>query len=141
MTDRFEAILRGESEPNRLTYDIVDPAAEPCEWAKALSAWFAEQVDRLSTAPDLVSLNQLLLLLQHKYFALRRVAPKTHQNHLSPRGHPCLYQTYVDAFERLEAMLLRIEPPQVVKLVRPTSPEVEAAPKSWLEEIEEGRST
>lgn len=123
-------------EPNRLSYDFADPEQERCEWARTLQTWFDEQRARLGPAPDLVALNQLLLLLQHKYFALARGAPKAHRTHLSPRGHVCLYQTYASIYDTLESLVHRIDPPHIQSLRRVETVS-EPAPKTAFELLDE----
>ena len=97
-----------------------------CPYAQKFSEWVNALLVGLSEKPNVVSVNQAKILLQDKWHDWRTVAPKFHRNHLSYRGHTCLFQVYEQAYRQLRVLELSLTPPLLFlpRLPRPQIPQI-----------------
>lgn len=88
-----------------------NPTDEPCEYAKAFTAFADAILATIATANRLVYINRAKLLLTDQYFRVRRTLPIQHQDTTTYDGHPCIYQAFVAAYERIERREVEVAPP------------------------------
>ncbi len=117
-----------------------DPNA-PCSYAVELSARCDAAITRLdSVKPG--NLTEAFVLLKAELFDIYcdflTDTPKNHTNPAGKRRHRCIDDVYKDAAREVRRRWRSI--PLPLKLLRSAPAKHQTAPKSWLEEIEEGRT-
>jgi hypothetical protein len=90
------------------------PTALPshCPYAQTFSEWVEELLGDLAP-PSIVTVNQAKVQLLDKFFEWRKFVPKSHERHLGRVGHVCIYQVFVQAYERLKVIELALTPPML----------------------------
>jgi hypothetical protein len=87
---------------------------EFCPWGRQFYDWTLPLVEKATSRPDLVLLNQAKILLLEKWMEYRAVAPKAHRDHLSrANGHRCLFWAFLNAYQCLKAAELALTPPML----------------------------
>jgi hypothetical protein len=101
-------------------FEFSEAPVERCPYAQSFFNWAIRMLD-LSQDVSLVGLNQAKVLLVDKYFEHFSIAPKGHRYHFSPRGHVCIFQVFLEIYQRLKARELALSPPMLF-LPRRASP-------------------
>lgn len=101
-------------------FEFFDEPEEVCRYAQAFADW-ASQVLDLGHEANLVLVNQGKVLLVDKYFEYFSIVPKRHRYHFSPRGHVCIFQVFIEFYQRLKERELALSPP-LLFLPKPSSP-------------------
>lgn len=95
-------------------FELPEPEPELCEFAQFFNTWvewlFKEII---SDKPTVISVNQAKILLADKYFEWRSLVPKSHRDRISYRGHNCIFQIFVQAYERIKLIELSLTPPML----------------------------
>ena len=93
--------------------DILSDRPDYCVFAES----FHEFADRLCKdalrQSTVVGVNQAMLSLTKRYFQWFSVVPKRHKYHLSENGHTCIFQVFVQSYQRLMTLELSILPPRL----------------------------
>ena len=100
------------------SFEFAEEQTQYCKYAQSLLDWANRELD-LSEAVGIVGLNQAKVILVDKYFEYFCIVPKRHRYHLSPSGHTCIFQVYLELYQRLKASELALSPP---KLFLPSPP-------------------
>ena len=90
-------------------FEFQEPV-DVCSYAQAFSDWAARTLD-ISQNPSVVLVNQAKVLLVDKYYEWYSIVPKRHRYHLSPRGHTCIFQVFLQFYQQLKALELSLTPP------------------------------
>jgi hypothetical protein len=118
----FDNIFNGGSGGGLFEFQVAVAPIILCPYALA----FAEFADRLCEpeieGPSIVGVNQAILQLTKKYFEWFNKVPKRHQYHLSENGHTCIFQVFVEAYEKLSMIELTISPPKLYIPPKPPPP-------------------
>ena len=106
-------------------FELPEPETEWCQ----LAQYFLDWVDWLfkkiiSEKPNIILVNQAKLLLSDKYFEWRSYAPKSHRDRIGSRGHNCIFQVFVQAYERLKLLELSLTPPKLFLPSEPPPPQI-----------------
>ena len=105
-------------------FDDLEFSREParlCRYAEAFSDWVVQALD-VSQNPNIVAVNQAKVLLVDKYFEFFSVAPKQHRYHFSPSGHVCIFQVFIEFYQRLKTIELSLTPPMLFLPAPPPPP-------------------
>ncbi|MBN1813646.1 MAG: hypothetical protein JXA14_17535 [Anaerolineae bacterium] len=115
-----------------------DPGLLSCRFAESYDGWASGVLAKVQQKRDVVTVNQAKLLLADKYFQYFQTVPQSHRYHLSPRGHRCVFQAFLEAYKQLKAFELSITPPMI--FIPPPPPKPPPPPQIegiWIgEEIE-----
>lgn len=95
----------------------------PCEYAEKFTKLADNVLIVLEGTNQLVHVNRAKILITDQYFRIRRTLPIYHQDTTNYNNHPCIYQAFVAAYERLEKKELEVAPPafEIKYPVRPRS--------------------
>lgn len=95
----------------------------PCEFAQKFTQLADMVLATLEGTNQLVHVNRAKILITDQYFRVRRTLPIYHQDTTNYNNHPCIYQAFVAAYERLEKKELEVAPPafEVKYPIRPRS--------------------
>jgi len=102
-------------------FDGLVGKPDMCPYAQKFSEWVNALLVGLSEKPNIVSVNQAKILLQDKWHDWRTVSPKRHRDHLSYRGHICLFHVYEQAYKQLRVLELSLTPPLLFLPPKPRS--------------------
>ena len=91
--------------------EVLPEQSRFCPYAQRFSEWTNGLLTSVSQETTVVSVNQAKLLLQDKWHDWRTVSPKLHRNHLTNRGHICIFQVYEQAYHQLRVLELSLTPP------------------------------
>lgn len=97
-------------------FELPEIPANLCSYALAFSNWAVQALD-VSQDPTIYAVTKAKLLLVDRYFEWYSIAPSRHRYHFSPNGHTCIFQVFIQCYQRLKALelsltpLLLIEPP------------------------------
>ena len=83
----------------------------PCEFAEKITHLADMVLATLENTNQLVHVNRAKILITDQYFRVRRTLPIYHQDTTNYNNHPCIYQAFVAAYERLERKELEVAPP------------------------------
>ncbi len=83
----------------------------PCEHAEKFTQLADLVLATLEETNQLVHVNRAKILITDQYFRIRRTLPIYHQDTTNYNNHPCIYQAFVAAYERLERKELEVAPP------------------------------
>lgn len=106
LESRFDALWNRAQD-----FELPEYQPPKCVFAQRFSDWTSVLYANVAQNPSIVFVNQAKILLLDKYFEWRSFAPKSHRNHLGANGHICLFQVFVEAYERLKVMELSLTPP------------------------------
>ena len=81
-----------------------------CTFAQKFSEW-ADDLCRAGEEPTVVSITKAKVQLLDKYYEWRSFVPKNHKDRLGNRGHICIYQVFVQTYQRLRDVELSLTPP------------------------------
>jgi len=106
--------------------EIRDPSdlAGPCPYAVQFQAWVDALLERRLANANRVTINQLKLQIQDRYFGWRERVPVAHR-HIggSGRGHLCLFAVFERAINELQQLELALDPPSIVEIISaPSAP-------------------
>lgn len=108
-----------------LTFRLEDPLdlRGPCPFAVAFQAWIDALFERQLAGADLITLNQLKVHVQDRFFRFRSRVPREHQHEDGREpDHWCLFAVFEKAIEELHRRELELAPPPLVPLPAPLSP-------------------
>jgi hypothetical protein len=124
----------GYHDISNIDIDFKLPEQEPelCEFAQFFNSWVEWLFDEIiSEKPSVIAVNQAKILLADKYFDWRTLVPKSHRNHISYRGHNCIFQIFVQAYDRIKLVELSLTPPM---LFIPPEPHIDGTLIGLLDE-------
>ena len=98
-------------------FELPDAPDNRCQYARAFSDSAAEALE-LGLSSDIVKVNQGKLWLVEKYFEFFCVVPRSHRYHLSPRGHKCIFQVFIELYASIKSNELSLRPPILSELSR-----------------------
>jgi hypothetical protein len=101
--------------------ELPDAPDNMCRYARALSD-SASKVRELGFSSDIVAVNQAKLLLVETYFKFFCIVPKQHRYHLSPRGHKCIFQVFIELYSLIKSHELSLSPPMLFEPPPPPPP-------------------
>lgn len=101
-------------------FKFSEEPVELCRYARSFSDWAVQVLD--VSQDSIVALNQAKVLLVDKYFEYFSIVPKRHRYHFSPRGHVCIFQVFLEFYQRLKARELALSPPMLFLPVPPSPP-------------------
>jgi hypothetical protein len=116
--------------------DLPEAPDNMCQYARALSD-SASKVRELGLSSDIVAVNQAKLLLLEKYFEFFCIVPRQHRYHLSPRGHKCIFQVFIELYSLIKSHELSSLSPPMLFEPPPPPPPPQIAGIFLGEEIEE----
>ncbi len=107
----------------------LQPRPEPvcCEAAVRFGVWADKLVQDLtgSGTPSLVALNRAELYLLRQFWRERSGSAPEHRDAVVGHvGAPCVYGVFLAAYERLQDVALRADPPPLADLPPRAAPEV-----------------
>jgi hypothetical protein len=101
-------------------FEFSEEPVERCPYAQAFFSWAVQVVD--VSESSVVFLNQAKVLLVDKYFEFFSIVPKQHRYHFSPQGHVCIFQVFLEFYQRIKARELMLTPPMLFLPTPPSPP-------------------
>ena len=83
----------------------------PCEYAEKFTEFADVVLETLKTTTQSLHVNRAKILVTDQYFRIRRTLPIYHQDTTNYNNHPCIYQAWVAAYEKLILKELEVAPP------------------------------
>jgi len=107
-----------------------------CSHAQHLSDWIDWLYeDIVGDQPTIFEVKQAKLLLSEQYLEWRNAVSLRHRDLLSKRGHICLYEVFVDGFNRLKTTELSLRPALLFEPPRPPPPQIPQAPGYYFPQV------
>ena len=102
-------------------FELPEIPADLCPYARAFSDWAAQVLD-IGQDPTIYAVTKAKLLLLDKYFEWWVYAPRQHRYHLSPQGHTCIFQVFIQSYRQMKALELSLTPLLLIEPVPPPPP-------------------
>ncbi len=98
-----------------------DPGTKWCGPAHAYVEWCERLFEMIVTdKPSAVKIDYAKMLIQERYHELRSVVSYRHRDKLSTQGHRCIYEVYVETYNRLKVEEFTLMPPLLSsRIMRP----------------------
>lgn len=96
---------------SRFQWEAPKEQVKTCVHARCLAADIENMCEELITNPTYRSIERAIVIVVKQYYKYRSLAPKSCRNHISDRGHICLFHTYERAIETLLLLEARLPPP------------------------------
>mgnify|MGYP001145119920 CR=1 FL=1 len=95
------------------TFAFSEKAEElvSCRYAEQFSRYVEEQYQAAAQNPSHIALNQALLQVCKKYWEWFYVIPKSHRHVVDGRKHRCVHLVFREAYEKLKALEMMLQPP------------------------------
>lgn len=121
MDTQFEALWSQQE------FELPDTKPTLCEYAQKFADSIAPLIEKAVAKGEIVTINQAVLLVTHRFFEWRAYVPKSHRNRVSEFGHTCIFHVFETAYQRLKLAELEMAPPM---LFVPAPPPLPPAPVS-----------
>jgi len=96
---------------NQAEFEVPEHSEPLCSYAEYFSEYAAQVVADVEAHRSLISVNQGVLRMTHKYFDWRTVVPKSHRNRIGDTGHRCIFHVFEAAYLKLKMLELALQPP------------------------------
>lgn len=108
-------------------FELSLPEAEPeedlCIFARRYQTWAYEMCKPILENPSVDKIHLGMLLNTMQYHETRAILPKAHRNHVSERGHTCVFHLYDRTFHVLKLKLYVLPEHTGLMLPQPPPPQ------------------
>jgi hypothetical protein len=110
-------------------FRFPDRQAEPCAYARRFAGWTEQLFGTVMRHPTRAGISVAKVALLDRFFEYRAHMPQPHRNRLGTVGHPCVFQVFEEAFEKIRAAELLLAPDAVLSLGPSPAPPPARAPQ------------
>jgi hypothetical protein len=100
-------VLSNESE---VKFTLPEVALDMCEHAEEFKNWVDDHLRDLDLT-DLVTINEMILLLTLRYNDWYNRVSKPHRNRVGDRGHRCIFHVFMETLNHLANARTKVDPP------------------------------
>jgi len=114
---------------------VITPEDKRCEAAKQFEEWIQQYCLTGLKKADALTILQNKNDLTDSYMQRRRDVSKSHRDHVTERGHTCIFHIFERYYRQLRAAELSLKPIPLSELVKPSSPVISEPPPPIVTDV------